>query len=102
MLDKLVLKPPQPERERVAKVLSTRNAKKRSSSKRVPALIAHLPKFLEEHKIAFAASLWAACDNHCAKVVLDTLKACAISRSWITTPESPDNSFCRGNGAPSA
>jgi hypothetical protein len=36
-----------PERERVAKLLSMRNAKKRSSSKRVLALIAHLPKFLE-------------------------------------------------------
>lgn len=66
------------------------------------ALIAHLPKFLEGHKIAPAASLWAACDNHCAKVGLDALETCAISRSWITTPESPDNPSRHGNGAPSA
>jgi hypothetical protein len=90
------------QRERVAKLLSTRNAKQRRSSKRVPALVAHLPKFLEGHKIAPAASLRAACDNHCAKVGLDALKICAISRSWITTPESPDNPFRQGNGAPSA
>jgi len=51
----------------------------------VPASIA---KFLEEHKVSSAASLWAACDNYCAKVGLDALKRCAIYRSWVTTPES--------------
>jgi hypothetical protein len=90
------------ERERVAKLLAARNAKQRHSSKRVPALIVHLPKFLEVHKITPAASLQTAYDNHCAKVGLDALKTCAISKCWVTTPESPDNPFHRGNGAPSA
>jgi hypothetical protein len=76
VFDNMILKPPSSgnqkgekhpslrlERGRVAKLLSMRNAKQRSSSKRVLALIAHLPKFLEEHKIASAASLWPACDN---------------------------------------
>ena len=66
VFDNLVLKPPHrairniehaARKGNVAKLLSTRSAKQRSSSKRVLALIAQLPKFLEEHKIASAASL---------------------------------------------